>query len=467
MQHRLIKRSVVELAPALLVVLLVLAACGSSGSAGGATPTPQSSSTRAVSQGVTPGATSTTFPAQVDTCPRLIGYPKTGTFCYTPHQLRVAYGAESLYEHGFTGKGQTVVDIVSYGSPTLQQDMQVFDAQFHLPPLNLQIFAPLGTVPFNPHDPAMLGWAGETSLDVQIIHAIAPDAAIVVLTSPVDETEGTIGLPQFLQLEQYALNHQLGNVVSQSWVASEVTLNDSAGQQEIAQWDAFLKQATTRGGMTFFSGSGDNGATDYADLQATKLSPVATTNFAPDDPWVTAVGGTSLLRQGNNTSEVAWNLSGGGFSQFFTTPDFQKMLPPSVQTLLKGRRGVPDVAADADPLTGLVFYGAGIWSLAGGTSASTPLWAGLMAIADQMAGKGLGFINAALYKLAMSGRYTADFHDITQGNNSVRAWRERAGLCRHDGLGPDYRPRLTRCRKFVARPCGGAEIGETSSCSSS
>ncbi|MGH2498267.1 MAG: S53 family peptidase, partial [Ktedonobacteraceae bacterium] len=144
------------------------------------------------------------------------------------------------------------------------------------------------------------------------------------------------------------------------------------------------------------------------------------TNFTPDDPWVTAVGGTSLLRQGNSTSEVAWNLSGGGFSQFFTTPDFQKMLPASVQAMLKGRRGVPDVSADADPLTGLVFYEAGIWSLAGGTSASTPLWAGLMAIADQMAGKGLGFINAALYKLAMSNRYTADFHDITQGNNSMR-----------------------------------------------
>lgn len=423
MQHRLIRRATVKLAPALLILLLVLSACSPSSGTGVATPTPHptTTATQSTSNGVTPGATSPALPAQVDTCPRLIGYPKTGTYCYTPHQLRVAYGVESLYEHGFTGKGQAVVDIVSYGSPTLQQDMQVFDAQFHLPPVNLKILAPLGTAAFNPNNQAMLGWASETSLDVQIIHAIAPNAAIVVLTSPVDETEGTIGLPQFLQLEQYALSNHLGNIVSQSWVASEVTLSDSAGRQEVAQWDTFLKQATTQDGMTFFSGSGDNGATDYADLQATKLSSVATTTFAPDDPWVTAVGGTSLLRQGSNTSEVAWNMSGGGFSQFFSIPSYQKMLPPSVQTLLKGRRGVPDVAGDADPLTGLVFYEAGTWNLAGGTSASTPLWAGLMAIANQMADKGLGFINAALYKLATSNRYTADFHDITHGNNSIHA----------------------------------------------
>jgi subtilase family serine protease len=265
----------------------------------------------------------------------------------------------------------------------------------------------------------MIGWAGETDLDVQIIHAIAPEAAIVVLTSPKDETEGTIGLPEFLQLEQYALSHHLGNIVSQSWVASEVTLNDSAGQQEIAKWDAFYKQATTQDGITFFSGSGDNGATDYADLQATKLSPMATTTFAPDDPWVTAVGGTSLIRQGSNTTEVSWPMSGGGFSRFFPMPSYQKSLPASAQALLKGRRGVPDIAGDADPLTGLAFYEAGIWALTGGTSASTPLWAALMAIADQMAGKGLGFINPTLYQLAASNRYAADFHDIIQGDNSI------------------------------------------------
>jgi subtilase family serine protease len=330
----------------------------------------------------------------------------------------VAYGVQSLIERGFTGKGQTIVDIVSYGSPTLQQDMDIFDKQFGLPPITIKVIAPLGVARFNATNQDMAGWAGETELDVQIIHAVAPGANIVVLTSPVDETEGTIGLPQFLQLEQYALTHHLGNIISQSWGASEVTLKDAAGQQEIHKWDAFLKQATTQQGITFFASSGDNGATDYADLKATKLSPTPTTSFPADDPWVTSVGGTSLQRNGTAFQEIAWNRSGGGFSSFFATPAYQQALPASVQSQLKQRRGVPDVAGDADPRTGLAIYTSG-WELGGGTSASAPLWAAFMAIADQMAGHPLGFINPALYKLATSSSYAQDFNDITVGNNTV------------------------------------------------
>ena len=359
-----------------------------------------------------------------DTYPDLPRYPVGRTYCYTPHQLQVAYGVESLIKQGFTGKGQTVVDIVSFGSPTLQEDMDTFDRRFGLPNITLQIISPIGTRPFDPHNKGMTGWAGETTLDVQLIHAIAPDADIVVLTSPISETEGTVGLPEFLQLEQYAVAHHLGNIVSNSWGASEVTLKDTAGQQEIHKWDTFLQQATTQQGMTYFASSGDNGATDFTDLQATKLSPTPTTSFITDDPWVTSVGGTSLIRNGTIASETAWNssggASGGGFSTFFPTPSYQKTLPISVQSQLQNRRGVPDVSADADPLTGMAFYENGQWNLAGGTSASAPLWAGIMAIANQTAGHPLGFINPGLYKLAQSSTYTQDFHDITIGNNSVR-----------------------------------------------
>jgi len=333
----------------------------------------------------------------------------------------VAYGVQSLIERGFTGKGQTIVDIVSYGSPTLQQDMDVFDKQFGLPPITIKVLSPLGRVPFNPTVKDMLGWAGETELDVQIIHAIAPDAAIVVLTSPVDETEGTVGLPEFRQLEQYAVTNHLGSIISQSFGASEVTLNNTDGRQEIQKWDAFFKQATTQHGITFFASSGDGGATDYADLQMTKLSPTPTTSFPTDDPWVTSVGGTTLHRNGTAFQENAWSMSGGGFSSFFTTPSYQQTLPASVQNLLKHQRGVPDIAGNADPNTGLAIYTGGGWTLGGGTSASAPLWAAFMAIANQMAGHPLGFINPALYKLAMSNAYTQDFHDITVGNNSVNS----------------------------------------------
>lgn len=402
-----------------VVMCLLLAACTQTGSGNtgpSASPSP-STATKTATAGATTtsGSSAPTVDNSPLVCPaQLADQPN----CQTPRSMRMAYGVESLMQHGFTGKGQTVVDIVSFGSPTLQQDMDVFDRQFYLPAVKLQVFAPIGTVPFDPNNKDMNGWAGETELDVQIIHAIAPDASIVVLTSPVSETEGTIGLPQFLQLEQYALNHHLGTIISQSWGASEVTLKDSQGQQEIQKWDAFFKQATTQQGITFFGSSGDNGSTDFTDLNATILSKQATTSFPTDDPWVTSVGGTSLNRSGTSTfQETAWNSGGGGFSSFFSTPSYQQTLPASLQQELKNRRGVPDVSGDANPSTGLAIYLGG-WQLGGGTSASAPLWAAITAIADQMAGHALGFLNPTLYKLAASGSYAQDFHDITQGNNT-------------------------------------------------
>lgn len=397
--------------------LFLFSACSTGIGGNPATPTPTPTrKASAITPTDTPNVTaSPSVPAQLDSCPAF-----GGSSCFTPYQLRLAYGVQSLIDRGFTGKGQTVVDIVSYGSPTVQQDMDMFDQQFGLPPITIQVMSPLGTVPFDPSNKDMLGWASETDLDVQIIHALAPDANIVVLTSPVDETEGTIGLPQFLQLEQYALSHHLGNIISQSWGASEVTLNNTAGQQEIQQWDTFYHQATTQQGMTFFTASGDNGATDYRDLQATQLSPNATTSFAADDPWVTTVGGTRLVHgSGDALSEVAWNSSGGGFSKFYSEPSYQQALPASAQALLINRRGVPDVAAEGDPASAMPIYFNGVWQPIGGTSAATPQWAAILAIGDQMAGHPLGFINAALYKLALSSAYSRDFHDITVGNNSV------------------------------------------------
>jgi subtilase family serine protease len=400
-----------------LAFMLLLSACAPLGNTNSdpvvtSTPTPKARNTKS------PSPTSTA----IAVCPTSLGAD-----CRTPYDLRVVYSVQSLLERGFTGKGQTIVDIVSYGSPTLQQDMDTFDQQFGLPPISIKILAPLGTQPTDhPATKDLAGWAEETTLDVQIMHAIAPDAGIVVLTSPVDETEGTIGLPQFLKLEEYAISHHLGNIMSQSFGASEVTLNNADGKQEIQQWDAFFKQATTQQGITFFASSGDNGATDYENLQATKLSPTPTTSFPTDDPWVTSVGGTTLLRNGTGFQETAWNsngeaASGGGLSIFFPTPSFQMTLPTSVQTLLNNRRGVPDIAGDADPSTGLAFYiSSGGWNLAGGTSASAPLWAAFMAIANQMAGHPLGFINPTLYKLAVSSSYTQDFNDITTGNNSIK-----------------------------------------------
>jgi subtilase family serine protease len=404
---------------AILTLCVFLAACATQSDSGGTTPTATPKKQVTATAGMTPTG-------QVDNSPLNCPSALAGnTNCQTPRSMRLAYGVESLMQRGYTGKGQSIVDIVSFGSPTLQQDMDIFDQQFGLPPITIKVLSPIGTVPFNPTSKDMNGWAGETELDVQIMHAIAPDANIVVLTSPVSEVEGISGLPQFLQLEQYAIQNHLGTIISQSWGASEVTLKDSVGQQEIQKWDAFYKQATTQQGITFFGSSGDNGATDYTDANATILSKTPTTSFPTDEPWVTSTGGTSLNRTGSTSfSETAWNnngngSSGGGFSSFFATPSYQQTLPASVQSELNHRRGVPDVSADADPNTGLAFYMGGGWQLTGGTSASAPLWAAIAAIANQVAGHALGFINPALYKLALSSTYSQDFHDIVVGNNSV------------------------------------------------
>ncbi|GAC1359150.1 MAG: hypothetical protein NVSMB38_42660 [Ktedonobacteraceae bacterium] len=355
--------------------------------------------------------------------------------------MRVAYGVEPLIQRGFTGKGQTVIDIVSFGSPTLQTDVDAFSRQFSLPHVNVQVIAPLNEKEYDPNGDKP-GWGSETTLDVEMIHAMAPDAGIVVLVSPVAETEGTVGLPEFRQLTQYAIDHHLGTIVSQSWGASEVTLQDQAGQQEIQRWDTLYQQATTKQGFTFLAASGDHGATDFTDPAGKVLSKTATSSFANDDPWVTSVGGTTLTRTGATASEQVWNTpgdgaGGGGYSKFFQEPSYQQTLPASVQSQLNNRRGVPDVAAAADPRTALAYYISDHWQLIGGTSASTPLWAGIIADANQMAGHPLGFINPGLYKVAMSNNYSQDFHDITVGNNSyngvqgapaIQGWDASSGL---------------------------------------
>ena len=406
------------LAIALLCVLMT--ACGASG-AGQNTPVSVSTPTPTPKAFNRPGTPQPypTFVATSDACPKSLSFLAS---CQTPQSMRVAYGMAPLIEKGFTGKGQTIIDIVSFGSPTLQRDLDVFSRQFGLPAITVQQISPLNIPTSDPNNDRS-GWAVETTLDVQIIHALAPEANIVVLTSPVAETEGTLGLPEFRQLLQYAIDHKLGKIVSNSWGASELTLKDAAGQAEIQKWDALVKQATTEDGMTILASSGDNGSTDYMDIDATRISPTPTTSFANDDPWITSIGGTSLVRSSSAFSERVWNNSnsagGGGFSQFFATPDYQKNLPASVQSMLQNRRGVPDVSGNADPNTGLAIYSNGTWLTAGGTSASAPMWAALIALADQMAGHPLGFINPALYKLAASDRYLQDFHDITVGNNSV------------------------------------------------
>ncbi len=347
--------------------------------------------------------------------------------CYPPQLLRTAYGLSGLIDSGNGGRGQTIVIIDSYGSPTVASDLATYDAGYGLPtPPTLRVLAPLGSVPFDPSVyPDQLGWAKETSLDVQISHALAPYAGIVVLTSPVDETEGVQGLPQFLQLEQYALHHHLGSVISQSWAATENTLFTPAGKQLMAQFNAFYQWATTVQHVTFLGSTGDSG-TANPDVNG-NIYPFPTVNFPAISPWVTAVGGTSLYADANGTYryETVWNdqhgATGGGVSQYTPEPLYQRLLPRADQQLLGGHRAIPDIAFNADPNTPVPIYlGArNGYYFFGGTSEGSPAWAGIVADLNQYAHHPLGFLNPTLYLLgAVHALYPSPLRDVTVGNNA-------------------------------------------------
>jgi subtilase family serine protease len=361
-------------------------------------------------------------PSSAD-CLAALGFP-----CYSPQDIRKAYGVDQLLQDGFTGVGQTIVIIVSFGSPTVEEDLKTFDAAFGLPdPPSFRVIAPLGTVPFDPDDPAQLGWAGETSLDVQWAHALAPDANIVVLTSPVDETQGVQGLPEFLKLEKYALDNHLGNIVTQSWGTAEDTLFNAAGFAVLRDFEQFYERAA-RQKVTILAASGDSG-TQNVDVNGNPFS-FQTVYFPASSPFVTAVGGTSLFldADGNYASETVWNnggASGGGASHYFTEPLYQYALPFSTQRKLRNRRGIPDLALNADPNTPVLFY-KGFFTdpanngfyFGGGTSAAAPQWAGIVADANQLAGRPLGFLNPKLYTIGALLREPKFFHDIEIGNNA-------------------------------------------------
>ena len=351
--------------------------------------------------------------------------------CYSPQEMRKAYGVDTLTDAGFVGKGETIVIIDSYGSPTIEADLKAFDRGYGIPdPPSLKILAPLGTVPFDPNNSTQVGWAFEATLDVEWAHAMAPGAAIVLMTSPVAETEGVQGLPQFLALEKYALEHHLGHVISQSWAATENTLFDAAGRKIVAQMEEFYKSASAQR-VTVLASAGDSGSSN-TDLDGVTLYPAPTVNYPSSSPWVTAVGGTSLYAstEGQYSYELVWNeqggAGGGGISEIFGEPDYQvSSLPTAVSQQLGGKRGLPDVSYNADPYTGILIYvtflgadNAGYYEI-GGTSEGSPQWAGIVADLNQFAGQPLGFLNPALYFLGGLGQFDRYGHDVTNGGNSL------------------------------------------------
>jgi hypothetical protein len=211
--------------------------------------------------------------------------------CYQPAQIQRAYDLPPLYASGVTGRGTTIVIVDSFGSPTIRNDLKVFDQTFGLPaPPKFTIIQPAGRVPaYDPNNSDMVGWAGETTLDVEYAHVIAPGANILLVETPVSETEGVHGFPQIVKAEEYVIRHHLGDVISQSFSATEQTFPDRAAVQALR--GAYQLAALNH--VTVLAASGDSGAADVK-LDESTYYPFPVTSWPDSDPLVTAVGGTQL-----------------------------------------------------------------------------------------------------------------------------------------------------------------------------
>jgi hypothetical protein len=316
----------------------------------------------------------------------------------TPAQVRHAYGLDQItFSQGTIvgdGTGQTIAIVDAYSDPNIASDLHTFDQTFQLPDPSLtRVVQTLG----NRTPSTNANWALETALDVEWAHAAAPGANILL----VEAYSST--LSNLLSAVDYARSQAGVSVVSMSWGSSEFSSETGA--------DGHFTTPTGHSGVTFVASSGDNGA------------PASWPAFSPN---VLAVGGTTLTLDASNawSNETGWSGSGGGISTYETQPSYQSSI-----TLGGAARTNPDVALNADPNTGYSVYdsvrlnGVSGWFVVGGTSASAPQWAGIIAVADQglqLAGHdtldGRSQTLPLLYAVSSS-----DFHDITVGNNGYSA----------------------------------------------
>ena len=335
--------------------------------------------------------------------------PGSAINCYNPLELAKAYDIPA----NLTGAGQTIVIIDAFGNPTITQDLNVEDTVFGLPAANLNVIYPDGQPAFDVNNANEVNWSGEIALDVESAHAVAPAATIDLVVSKSDQDA------DILSALKYVVGHRLGSVLSQSYGEAEICQDPS-----ITKADEKLFAAAALAGMSVFASSADDGA---ALPTCDGTSFFKAVSYPSSDPLVTGVGGTSLTASqpdGTYQSETAWNdefgASGGGFSTLFSRPLYQ------LGSVQNAKRGVPDVAYSGDVNNGLLVA----WSqgdpanvgdifIFGGTSAGSPQWAAITALADQAAHHRLGFLNPALYLLSHGPKAGYFFHDVTTGNNSV------------------------------------------------
>jgi subtilase family serine protease len=326
---------------------------------------------------------------------------------YEPPDIQTAYNLTGLYNQGYDGAGQTIAILDWCGSYTIQNDANVFSAQYGLPQLvtganfNITYTAPSTCESWD---------EAEINLDVEWAHAIAPGANINLVVPPTgsfqDVNQGMFDV----------VNRGFGNVLSGSFgaVESQTATTELQTESLIAEIGAAVGISTN-----FATG-------DYGDF--TLFGMPATVNAPADSPWATAVGGVTLALNADNS--IAWQAgwgnnetllaqtgvvydppspygflggSGGGASAYFAKPPYQKKLPGKFRQL-------PDVSWLADPYTGAAILISipgqvpeQVWEVAGGTSLATPMFSALWAIANQeaLAGGGTQLGQAAPYLYSM------------------------------------------------------------------
>ncbi|MGO9500085.1 MAG: protease pro-enzyme activation domain-containing protein [Streptosporangiaceae bacterium] len=397
--------------------------------------------------------------------PRAYGRHVPWVLCgYTPQQLRSAYGAAAT---PLTGKGVTVAIVDAYASPTMPADANQYAAAVGDKPFRPGQYQQVLPAAFeNERECGAAGWYPEESLDVEAVHAMAPDAKVVYVGAA-DCTDQSL-----LDALSRIVDYHLASVVSDSWDGVESGTSPALR----AAYDQIFAQGAVQGiGFDFSAGDCgyENPATSCGAGDGSTRNQV---NYPASSPWVTAVGGTSLaigksnnyrwetgwgeFGTGLNTRGTAWRPSppgtypgsylygsGGGTSTAYRQPAYQAGVVPAslARRLPDGRmsrkpmREVPDVAADADPQTGFL-YGETVvlkngktgfqLSRIGGTSLSSPLFAGVEADAAQVTGRRtLGFANPLLYQLAGS----PAFHDVT---DTPLGRRVKIAVTRNDYTNP-------------------------------
>lgn len=371
-----------------------------------------------------------------------------------PADLARAYGIEPLYAAGLHGEGQTIA-IISYG-PFIDQDLADYSRTFGLPPADVERIDVQGGLAGYPND-----FGEEAALDVEVVHAVAPAAKILVYEAP-NGTKPAVAIEQ-IRAEGRA------DIVTMSYGWCDDARNLDATERASEERSFALAAAA---GLDFLVSSGDWGAFtcsnwDPSDHDATAFWPATS-------PSILSIGGTYLWLddEGHYLTEAGWadllwtHGTGGGLSTVDLLPAWQT--GPGVDNAYStGMRQFPDVAAAADPDTGYQTYwtdpkiGEPRWYRMGGTSASSPFWAASLALVRQLAeregvGK-LGFLPPLLYRLASGPDAGRLFHDVVRGGNLLRnatpGWDYATGLGSADfgALAPAIVAEL-RARPFVPAP---------------